>query len=1031
MGGGGQVVPVVSISSSASTSTYGSNVTFSILITPSSCGASDFISISDNGTSIGSTTLSSSGTGSFATSSLAVGSHTIAASYAGGKVVGTSTCDAATGSVTQTVNQATPSISISDLPGNAIYGGSFTATYNYSGNGSPSESVSSSTTGVCTASGSAVSLVGVGTCTLTASATATTDYTAVTGSAQSLNVGQATPSISVNDLPGNAIFGGNFTATYNYSGNGSPSESVSSSTTGVCTASGSAVSLVGVGTCTLTPSATATTDYTAVTGGSQSFSVGRAAPTISLSTSGTPSVYGTAVTFTATVSSGESGTLVTFYDAGTTIGSATVSGSTAAYTTSSLADGTHTITAGLAATTDYSAVTSSAITQTVLLYDAGTVALTIGGKQVTSASYGQGSTPATVAASLAGSYSAATVQAVDNTLYVEASATGSDPTYSLAVTSSNPAVFPTPSFAGSPSSGTLVGGAGSDGSPQPIYSYSLTYDADSRITGYTDAVMGTWANVGYDTLNRMTQSQNTVAPASGADYASMYLCWSYDAFGNRTAQVIQASACPTPESSLAVTAKYTANNQVSWVQNSAPAGFAYDAAGDETADSVNQYRYDGEGRVCAVWNTVTGSMTGYMYNAEGIRVAKGTLTSFSCNLSANGFQTVSDYVLGPGDEQAAELDRDGNGKMAWQHSNAWAGGQLLATYDPNGLHFYANDWQGTRRVQTDSEGVVEQSCQSLPFGDQLNCTASNTSPTEHHFTGKERDQESGNDYFEARYYESTMGRFMTPDWDAKPMTVPYASFGDPQTLNLYAYVENGPLNRVDADGHFSQPLGHGSTVMNAPCGSAAADMTACDGDPLFQLNYSADEANYEANLTLAQEQQASASTGNNAAQPAQQQSGTVAVIVGQRPTKNIWSKIFSFFLAKHSYFIVEGDMVQVLGNDGSSHNQQVRINDPTRGQRDIKHERTVWVSQAQADALIKGSEYFAQHTGSGLNQSDYAHPCPTCTGGQEGYNFLLHKSNSFVYNMLNSDPAGKIPHGSAPLITPGWAMKPDDWYPNP
>ncbi len=46
-----------------------------------------------------------------------------------------------------------------------------------------------------------------------------------------------------------------------------------------------------------------------------------------------------------------------------------------------------------------------------------------------------------------------------------------------------------------------------------------------------------------------------------------------------------------------------------------------------------------------------------------------------------------------------------------------------------------------------------------------------------------------------------MGRFLTPDWAAKPITVPYASFGDPQTLNLYTYVENGPLNRVDADGH--------------------------------------------------------------------------------------------------------------------------------------------------------------------------------------------------------------------------------------
>jgi RHS repeat-associated protein len=68
-------------------------------------------------------------------------------------------------------------------------------------------------------------------------------------------------------------------------------------------------------------------------------------------------------------------------------------------------------------------------------------------------------------------------------------------------------------------------------------------------------------------------------------------------------------------------------------------------------------------------------------------------------------------------------------------------------------------------------------------------------------TGKERDAESGNDYFEARYYSSAMGRFMSPDWSAKEEPVPYATMGDPQSLNLYSYVRNNPLSRADADGH--------------------------------------------------------------------------------------------------------------------------------------------------------------------------------------------------------------------------------------
>jgi hypothetical protein len=44
---------------------------------------------------------------------------------------------------------------------------------------------------------------------------------------------------------------------------------------------------------------------------------------------------------------------------------------------------------------------------------------------------------------------------------------------------------------------------------------------------------------------------------------------------------------------------------------------------------------------------------------------------------------------------------------------------------------------------------------------------------------------------------------MTPDWAVRATAVPYAKFGDPQTLNLYSYVENAPVNRADADGHYA------------------------------------------------------------------------------------------------------------------------------------------------------------------------------------------------------------------------------------
>jgi len=82
-------------------------------------------------------------------------------------------------------------------------------------------------------------------------------------------------------------------------------------------------------------------------------------------------------------------------------------------------------------------------------------------------------------------------------------------------------------------------------------------------------------------------------------------------------------------------------------------------------------------------------------------------------------------------------------------------------------------------------------------------------------TGKERDTESGNDYFSARYYSSSMGRWLSPDWSAKEEPVPYAKLDNPQSLNLYSYVLNNPLSNVDPDGHAGS------------CGAAAGDGSSC------------------------------------------------------------------------------------------------------------------------------------------------------------------------------------------------------------
>jgi RHS repeat-associated protein len=275
--------------------------------------------------------------------------------------------------------------------------------------------------------------------------------------------------------------------------------------------------------------------------------------------------------------------------------------------------------------------------------------------------------------------------------------------------------------------------------------------------------MGTWSYT-YDNLNRLVSG----TPASGP-YTGQYTCWSYDSFGNRTSQSVSTTPCTgTP-----------------------PATFAA--------------IYDAEGRVCAL-NGPEG-MFGYQYDADGARVGKGTVTNWqSCDITSNGYTPTTEYVLDQGGGQMTEV-AVGNGPV---HANVTANGTLIATLDGAGWHFYLNDALGSRRAQTDAAGFPEQTCQSLPFGDQLYCSGSLNNPTEHHFTGKERDTESGLDYFGARYYSSNMGRFSSPDdgSDQDP--------SDPQSWNLYGYVRNNPANKVDEDGRSVQICGHvgfGSTCV--------------------------------------------------------------------------------------------------------------------------------------------------------------------------------------------------------------------------
>jgi len=125
---------------------------------------------------------------------------------------------------------------------------------------------------------------------------------------------------------------------------------------------------------------------------------------------------------------------------------------------------------------------------------------------------------------------------------------------------------------------------------------------------------------------------------------------------------------------------------------------------------------------------------------------------------------------------------------------------------PN-TRYYLDDHLGTAQMELSPGGWPVWQGQFTPFGQEIVNGApllpgqADGSSMHYKFTGKERDAESGLDYFGARYYASNMGRWVSPDWSAKEEPVPYANLDDPQTLNLYGYVRNNPLSKADPDGH--------------------------------------------------------------------------------------------------------------------------------------------------------------------------------------------------------------------------------------
>jgi len=272
-------------------------------------------------------------------------------------------------------------------------------------------------------------------------------------------------------------------------------------------------------------------------------------------------------------------------------------------------------------------------------------------------------------------------------------------------------------------------------------------------------------NYTYDAVNRLATATETGV------WSQTY---GYDAYGNRW---LSASS-GVPVSSLTPTSSTNFNAATNRLTGSN----TYDSRGNLTTYGSYTLAYDGEGRVVTA-SGVTPS-TKYEYDGTGNRVrAHSCSGSTTCEAGSGASTTLFVYD---------------------------AFGRLAVEYRPDAVaaatSYYTQDHLGSTRLETNASGQAVKCTDYVPFGEEIpagygsrsSCFNSNDNRIK--YTGKERDGETGLDYFLARYYSGALGRFTSPD----PLMAS-ARKSDPQTWNRYAYVSNNPTNRIDPDGLFSPP----------------------------------------------------------------------------------------------------------------------------------------------------------------------------------------------------------------------------------
>ena len=227
------------------------------------------------------------------------------------------------------------------------------------------------------------------------------------------------------------------------------------------------------------------------------------------------------------------------------------------------------------------------------------------------------------------------------------------------------------------------------------------------------------------------------------------------------------------------------------------AGYEYDAAGNLTRSQSagggwQRFEYDAAGRLVNVKTDANALIASYSYGASNQRLitTEGNLKTY---YAWAGEAIISEYT-----------EVNSSGVVQWSKSYVSLGARLLATLQPNGsggeaTQFHHPDRLGTRLITNAWDtNYFEQV--SLPFGTALD--AESTGNTNRRFTSYDRSQLTGLDYAVNRHYDAQQGRFTQVD----PIGMDAVSLDDPQTMNLYVYCGNDPVNYTDPSGLFFKKL---------------------------------------------------------------------------------------------------------------------------------------------------------------------------------------------------------------------------------